>query len=47
MVFIVGSALALAVLTEFGLAEKYLGYALIPLLLSYYLGQYVERKTRM
>jgi len=46
-IFVVVSAIILTVLIEFGLMEKYLGFALIPILLAYYLGQYIERKTRI
>lgn len=44
--FIVVAAIILTVLVEHGLIEKYNGFALIPLLMAYYLGQMVERITR-
>lgn len=46
LIFIVMAAIILTVLIEFGLIEKYIGFALIPILIAYYLGQFVERKTR-
>jgi hypothetical protein len=45
LIFIVMAAIILTVLIEFGLIEKYIGFALIPILIAYYLGQFVERKT--
>ncbi|MDA3780413.1 MAG: hypothetical protein PF487_09390 [Bacteroidales bacterium] len=47
LAFIVIAAVILIVLVESGLIEKYLGFALIPILMAYYLGQFVERKTRI
>ncbi len=44
--FIVIAAVVLIILVESGLIEKYIGFALIPILIAYYFGQYVERKTR-
>lgn len=44
--FIVLSGLILIVLNEYGLVEKHIGYALIPVLFAYYLGQFVERKIK-
>jgi len=44
--FIVVTAIILIVLNEFRLIEKYVRFALIPILISYYLGQFIERKTR-
>jgi len=45
--FIVIAAVILTVLVESGLIEKYIGFALIPILIAYYFGQFVERKTRI
>lgn len=45
--FIVIAGLILMGLNESNLLEKYLGFALIPILIAYYFGQYVERKTRL
>ena len=46
LIFIVAAALFLIVLNKFGLMAKYIGFLLIPLLIAYYLGQLVERKTQ-
>ena len=46
LIFIVVSAIVLIVLNEFGLIEKYVGFSLLPILVAYFLGQLVERKTR-
>jgi predicted membrane protein len=46
LIFIVIAAIILSVLVEYGLIEKYIGFVLIPILIAYYLGQFVERKTR-
>jgi TctA family transporter len=46
ILFIVVSAIILMVLLEYGLMEKYIGFALIPILIAYQLGQYSERKFR-
>jgi len=45
--FIVIAAVILVVLVENGIIEKNIGFALIPILIAYYLGQFVERKTRI
>jgi hypothetical protein len=37
-------ALALIGLSEYGLLEKYVAFALIPILCAYYLGKYAEKK---
>ncbi|MCD6179132.1 MAG: hypothetical protein J7K39_04445 [Bacteroidales bacterium] len=47
VVFIVIAAVIITVLIEYGLIEKYVGFALIPILIAYYLGQFVERKSRI
>ena len=44
--FIVLSAIILTVLVESELIGKYIGFALVPILIAYYFGQFVERKTR-
>ncbi|NOU59666.1 hypothetical protein [Marinifilum caeruleilacunae] len=46
LLFVVITAIALTVLIEFELTDKYMGFALIPMLIAYYLGQWAERKTR-
>ncbi len=45
--FIVIATVILIVLVQSELIEKYIGFALIPILIAYYLGQFVERKTRI
>lgn len=45
--FIVIAAIILTGLIEYGLIEKYIGFVLIPMLIAYYFGQFVERKTRI
>lgn len=44
-IFIVIATIILIVLNGYGLLEKYRGFALIPILIAYFLGQFVERKT--
>ncbi len=46
IIFIVISTVILVLFSEFGLLEKYIGFALIPIMIAYYLGQFIERKTR-
>lgn len=46
LIFILIAAIILTVLIEYELIEKYIGFALIPILIAYYFGQFVERKTR-
>jgi len=43
-IFIVISTIILVILSEFGFLEKYIGLALIPILIAYFVGQFVERK---
>lgn len=45
VVFIVITAILLLVFVEYGEVEKYIGFALMPMIIAYYLGQIVERKT--
>jgi predicted membrane protein len=47
LAFIVIATAILIVIVESGLIEKHIGFALIPILIAYYLGQFVERKTRI
>lgn len=42
--FIVVTAIFLSILMRFDLCEKYIGFAMIPMMVAYYLGQYSERK---
>nr|WP_320120151.1 hypothetical protein [uncultured Marinifilum sp.] len=44
LIFVLVSGIFLTVLDKYGLLQKYIGFALIPLLISYYTGQIVERK---
>ncbi len=46
IIFIVVSALFLIALIEFNLIEKYLGYALLPIITAYYLGKYSEKRLK-
>ncbi len=46
LLFIVVSAIILIVLIEYNLIENNIGFALIPILIAYQLGQYSERKFR-
>ncbi len=44
IIFIIISAIILLVLIEYELLEKHIGFALIPILIAYQLGQYSELK---
>jgi len=44
--FILVSAALLIVFSQYGLLEKYMGFALIPILIAYQLGQFSERKFK-
>ena len=46
IIFMIVSAMILVFLLEYGFLEKYIGFALIPILISYQLGQYSERKFK-
>ena len=46
ILFIVISTMVLIGLTEYGLLEKHIGFALIPILIAYYLGQLVKSKFK-
>lgn len=46
IIFILIAALILVLLNEYGILEKYIAFALIPILIAYYLGGYVERRFR-
>ena len=45
LIFIVITAVVLIVLNGYGIIEKYSAYLLIPLMIAYFLGKFVERKT--
>jgi len=40
------STIILVILLEYGFLEEYIGFALIPILIAYQLGQYSERKFK-
>ena len=46
IIFIVLAALGLTLIIEFDLVEGYFGYALIPLMAAYQIGQYSERRFK-
>ena len=46
ILFIILAGVIVIVLNQFGLIVKYPGFTLIPLLIAYFLGQFVERKTK-
>jgi len=46
VLFILISGIILIVLDEYGLLEKHAGFALIPILIAYFAGQFVERKFK-
>jgi len=46
VIFMLISAIVLVILIKHGLIEKYKGFALIPLLIAYQVGQYSERKFK-
>lgn len=46
LIFIVVSTIILIVLNEFELIETHIGFSLLPIIIAYFVGQLVERKTR-
>ena len=46
IIFMIISTIILVILLEYGFLEKYIGFALIPILIAYQLGQYSERKFK-
>lgn len=46
IIFIVVSAIILILLFEFKVMPKSMGFALIPLLIAYYFGKYVGKRTQ-
>ncbi len=46
IIFIVLATAILVFLSEYGILEKYIAFSLIPILISYLLGQYSERKFK-
>jgi len=45
-IFIIVAGALLILFRSYGLIEDFIGYALIPLLIAYFLGQYSERKFK-
>lgn len=45
-IFIIIAAAILIVLSQYGFLEKYIGLALIPILIAYQLDKYSERKFK-
>ena len=45
-IFIILSAIGMLALIELDLDQKYMGFAIIPILLAYQVGQYSERKFK-
>ncbi|WP_417236918.1 hypothetical protein [Bizionia paragorgiae] len=46
LIFIIVSTAILIALSEYGLLEKYMAFALIPILIAYQLGQYSQKKFK-
>ena len=46
VIFIAIAGASVLVLNHFGLISEYPGLSLIPLLMAYFIGQFVERKTK-
>jgi len=46
VIFIIISAVILTILDHYGLLDKYVGFALIPILTAYYLGQYSGKRFK-
>ncbi|SEA43975.1 hypothetical protein [Bizionia paragorgiae] len=46
LIFIIISTVILVVLSEYGILEKYVAFAIVPILVAYFLGQYSERRFR-
>lgn len=46
IIFIIVSTAILIVLSQYGILEKYMAFALIPILIAYQLGQYSERRFK-
>jgi len=46
IIFITVSATLLIIFVETNVIEKFIGFALIPILIAYFLGQYAERKFK-
>lgn len=46
IIFIVIATVILVALTQYELLEKYVSFALVPIIFAYYLGQYAEKKFK-
>jgi TctA family transporter len=46
IIFIIIAAVILIVLLEYGTLKKHMDFALVPILIAYFLGQYSERKFK-
>lgn len=46
IIFIIISTLILIGLNQYGLLEKFMGFAIIPILVAYFTGQYVGKKFK-
>jgi len=46
LIFIIIATAILVVLSEYGILEKYVAFAIVPILVAYFLGQYSERRFR-
>ncbi|WP_158276142.1 hypothetical protein [Brumimicrobium oceani] len=46
IIFIAVTTVILLLINQFGNAESYMAFSLIPILIAYYIGQYSERKFR-
>ena len=46
IVFIIISAAVLILLSKYGLLQKHIGFALIPTLIAYFLGQFVQSRFK-
>lgn len=46
VIFIIVAAAILIGFLEYGILEEYMDFSLIPILIAYYLGQFVQRKFK-
>ena len=46
IIFIIIATAILIVLSEYGILKKYISFAIIPILIAYFLGQYSEREIK-
>lgn len=45
-IFIIIATAILIGFSEYGILEEYIGFTLIPILIAFYLGQFVQRKFK-